>query len=151
MVLEISHSREPVSEQDIISLESVLGAQLPDTYRKFLLLHNGGHPNPNVFPIHNNPSDNRGQIDYFLCIKVKDIYNLPTWIRRYKNRIPHDLIPIAVDPGGNLICLSIMDINRGKIYFWDHEEEADDGNAPGYGNIYLITNTFDELLNFLIS
>lgn len=151
MAIELTHSREPLNEEDIAKLEILLGISLPIPYKNFLLSHNGGHPKLAGFYIQNNPSDNHGLIDYFLCIKEKDIYNLLTWIKRYKNRIPSDLIPIAVDPGGNLVCLTVTGNNIGKIYFWDHEEEADEGETPGYANIYPIANSFDEFVGSLIA
>jgi hypothetical protein len=149
MTLEIRRSREAVHEQDIRNIETILGVQLPVPYKNFLLSHNGGSPKPNRFPFRNSQLDGHGQIDFFLCIKDKDLYNLNTWIKRYKKRVPTDLIPIAVDPGGNLICLTIRGDNQGKLYFWDHEEEADESEQPSYKNIYLIANSFNELLSSL--
>ena len=151
MTLDITRSREPINEQDIVQLESMLGVSLPIPYRNFLLSHNGGRPKPAGFPIQNNPSDDHGLVDFFLCIKDKDIYNLPTWVKRYKNRIPSELIPIAVDPGGNLVCLAVAGNNIGKVHFWDHEEEADEGEIPDYGNVYLVADSFDEFLDGLIA
>jgi hypothetical protein len=63
--------------------------------------------------------------------------------------VPAGFLPLAVDPGGNLICLVISGTNTGKVYFWDHEEEVEEGQQPGYSNVYLIANSFNEFLNSL--
>ncbi len=149
MAVQMYHSREQLSERDIVNTESQLGFTLPVAYRVFLLRNNGGRPQPNAFPIDNNPADTHGLVQAFLCIKEGDIYNLGTYVRRYRDRVPSGLLPIAVDPGGNLICLATSGVRAGKVYFWDHEEEANEGETPGYNNTYLIANSFDEFLNSL--
>ena len=64
-------------------------------------------------------------------------------------RMPEELVPIAHDPGGNQICIAVAGPKTGAVYFWDHEEEADDDETPGYDNVYLIANSFNEFLNSL--
>ncbi|PKA10471.1 hypothetical protein CH372_19250 [Leptospira meyeri] len=44
-------------------------------------------------------------------------------------KFPKDIIPIAVDQGGNLICVSLGESLMSGIYFWDHEEYDDLENA----------------------
>jgi cell wall assembly regulator SMI1 len=149
MTVKICRAREPLSEHDITQVEVQLGLSLPAGYRNFLLAHNGGRPEPDAFPIHNNPSDDHGLVHNFLCIKKEDNYNLTVWAKRYRGRIPSDLLPIAKDPGGNLICLSVSGADVGKVYFWDHEEEAGEGETPGYDNVYFVANSFQEFLESL--
>ena len=31
------------------------------------------------------------------------------------------MLPIAVDPGGNLVLLAIEGEDTGKVFFWNHE------------------------------
>jgi hypothetical protein len=54
------------------------------------------------------------------------------------------------DPGGNAICLGIRGPHRGKVYFWDHEEEPDpdewDGQVETAGNLEVIAESFAEFL-----
>lgn len=142
-------SQEPLTEEDIATAEAELGLSLPEQYKRFLLNYNGGYPEPDAFPIQNNPSDTHGLVHYFLCIKKDDIYNLMTYVTRFRGRVPGELLPIAVDPGGNLICLSVVGANRGQVYFWEHEEEAPEGELPGYGNVYLVADSFDQFFNDL--
>lgn len=57
-------------------------------------------------------------------------HNLNTIIRRYQNRIPSDLIPIAECPGGDQICIGIAGNALGEIYHWNHEKEKLHLNSP---------------------
>jgi hypothetical protein len=66
-----------------------------------------------------------------------------------KDRMPPDVLPIGLDPFGNFICLGVSGPNRGKVYWWFHEEEADEGELPGYDNIYFVAHSFTELLDNL--
>src|SRR5260370_1154023 len=62
--------------------------------------------------------------------------------QRYELRIPKDLIWIGEDPFGNAMCLGISGAHRGKVFFWDHENEADpelwDGCVETADNIDLL-------------
>lgn len=148
MDIVIKRERAPLQESDLIQFELDFGVSLPESYRQFLLQHNGGHPQPDAFPIQDNPHDTHGLVHYFLCIQSGDVYHLPDWIKRYRNRIPASFIPIACDPGGNLICLGISGWDAGKVYFWEHEAEAPAGESPGFDNMYFVAGNF---LSFLTS
>lgn len=149
MAVEVHESCGSLSEADVRSLEKELGFSLPAEYKDFLLNHNGGWPEPNEFPIEDNPSDDRGRVHYFLCIEDGDEYNLMDWVVDYEGRLPPGLLPIACDPGGNLICLSVSGENAGTVYFWDHEEEAGPGETPSYENAYHVAESFGEFLERL--
>ncbi|MGH9762317.1 MAG: SMI1/KNR4 family protein, partial [Blastocatellia bacterium] len=51
------------------------------------------------------PGGSRGILNVFFGLLPGDEYDLLVNYRRYKERIPPNLLPIADDPGGNLICL----------------------------------------------
>jgi hypothetical protein len=69
----------------------------------------------------------------------------------HDDRVPKNLLPIASDWSGNLICLSINGDDFGKIYFWSHEEEGEleSGKSPDYHNVYFVSNSFTEFINGL--
>lgn len=149
MSIEFRRSRPALTESDLAAFEERLHIKLPQDYRNFLLVNNGGKPRLKTFPIQNNPSDTHAYIEYFLCICEDDIYDLSIWIRRYRHRVPMQMIPIAIDPGGNLICLTISGENPNKLYFWDHENEVEQGSQPWDKNLYFIANNFTELIYLL--
>ncbi|WP_081743142.1 SMI1/KNR4 family protein [Acetivibrio clariflavus] len=44
----------------------------------------------------------------------------------FHSLLPKDVIPIARDPFGNLICISVSEDSYGKVLFWDHEKDDDE-------------------------
>jgi len=74
--------------------------------------------------------------------------NLEKYLVTYSERIPKNLFPIAHDPGGNLIVIGLSGTEQNKVYFWDHEREADD-YEPDMSNVHLLANDFDEFLGLL--
>lgn len=61
---------------------------------------------------------------------------------QYHDRIPADLLPVAHAEGGNLVCLSLGGHDRRAVYFWDHEEEAEEGEPPARRNLHRIADSF---------
>lgn len=99
----------PVSKIDIDRFSTELGNKLPNTYEEFLSLHNGAKPETNVFRISN---DNNCGVDRFIpVLKIRDeIKNI--------DHVSSAKIPIAWAEGGNYL---LLDLDSGKISFWDHE------------------------------
>lgn len=148
--ITFSESGKSVTEKDIAALEQRLGISLPDEYRQFILTWNGGQPEPNAFPIQDNPRDTHGLLDRFFSIDVEDTdYDIVDNAEVFRDRVPADLLPIAFDPGGNLICVAVSGKNKGKIYFWDHNDEFPPGKVPDYHNVYFVANSFSELIDNL--
>jgi hypothetical protein len=146
MSVEIQESEEPVTDRQLRQLEKRLGLALPPPYRRFLLRHNGGRPKPGVFRF--GPADepySGSMVDRFLAVYGGKHDNFEHYFRTYKlddRRIPENLIPVAHDPGGNLICLSVSGKDVGAVYFWDHEREE----GPPREAVSLIAKSFDRFL-----
>ena len=147
MINYMVDSCETLGESEIARAETILRVVLPAAYKNFLRLHNGGRPHPDSFPIENEQIRTQGKIDFFLCVKDGNLYNLTTWVNRYKTRVPKELIPVAIDPGGNLICLGVKGQYMEEVFFWDHENEAPEGEQAWFKNLYLVANSFDEFIN----
>jgi hypothetical protein len=134
-----------LTEARIAALEQKLAVVLPADYRMFLTRNNGGRPDPRHFPIyglHNNPF---GGIQIFFEVDCAVQSANIDWNHvTYLGRIPKNLLPIACDDGGNLICLSLGGADRGAVYYWDHDDEH---SPPSYDNVYLIAQTFGEFLD----
>jgi hypothetical protein len=58
-------------------------------------------------------------------------------LQTYHDRVPTWLLPVAGDEYGNLFAISLRANDFGSVWFWDHEEEADEGESPAEGNIEL--------------
>lgn len=141
------------SSDAIAHFEAQWGLLLPFEYKRFLLKSNGGWPAPNVFMVpgwHGQAS----VLDAFCGIhEGRKSERLDLALKTYEDRVPEDLIPIAYDAGGNVICLGWKGERKGKVYFWDHEDELDeDGDfVTDYRNVYLVANSLQEFLDSLMT
>lgn len=143
-MLEAFKKESGASLDAINELELIIGASLPRDYKEFMLKYDGGVPEPAAFDIQEESNSS----------VVKAIFGLETPlvnssvkynIDLYKNRIPNDFMPIGSDAFGNRIVLGVRDKWAGKIFFWDHERESDEVGGY-YGNIFLISNSFEDFL-----
>jgi hypothetical protein len=112
------------------AFEKSLGATLPEPYRTHLLEHNGGYV---------DGARRLGDLHH-----VHGIHDGPQWARfhdrsqMYGGLVPERLLPIADDPGGNLICIELSGARRGAVCCWDHERAGDPAGsvtplAPDFG------------------
>lgn len=151
-VLQILESCGPLDEKILRNYESQWGFVLPHQYRQFLLQYNGGLPRPDGFNF--KGKKNGSDVQCFYGITDDADMSLIEELESYKNRLPTRLFPIANDSGGNLICISVIGNDIGKIYFWDHEREADTKQAQSpdeVKNIVLIADSFGEFLEGLFA
>lgn len=137
----------PIDLGEIQGFEKKIGKNLPTNYKAFLVKYGGGYPIPDCFQF--SDGSNGSIVDRFLGLNNGKHSNLEKYFETYKNRIPENFIPIAHDPGGNLILLSLCSDSKGKIFFWDHEREAADGSSPDLSNISHISDSLDLFLSML--
>lgn len=138
---------ERPSDQDIATLENWIHGKLPDDYKIFLKLENGGRPKPNKFGfMAEDGKTEESTVQYFFAIYDRRMGNLKMNFDRYRKRIPPAYLPIGVDPFGNVIALGTANQNMGKIYFWDHEKEND---VPSMKNMSKIADSFSEFIQKL--
>jgi cell wall assembly regulator SMI1 len=118
--------REPPAPPQLVErLEREIGQRLPDTYRNYLLHQDGGRLDNNDEAVNT----------------VFGLGDVPDWasmwraLKGFRHRVPAWLLPVAEDEYGNLYAISLRDEDRGSVWFWDHEEEADEGEPPTEDNI----------------
>lgn len=140
-MIEMDDKYPPTSEEKVVALENGFGRPLPPQYRQFLLLYNGGRPKNDIFDI---PGQGEGQANFFYGIDVVRYNDLAAKIDVFKDRIPNYLLPIANDPGGNQICISLSPDDCGKVYFWDHEKELEPDQT-----VIPLADSFDEFIDSL--
>ena len=144
---KIVNVNKSIDKSSIEAFELNIGLTFPGSYISFLLDNNGGTPEPNCFT--SKDGQEGSCVDQFLGLNVDEYCNLEIYYEDYKDRIPKGFLPIAFDPGGNLV---IMKINNGGedggIYFWDHENEAE-GFEPDMSNTSLISESLGDFLDSL--
>lgn len=111
MNVTIFNTASPLTEEDIDQAEQRIGQPIPAAYRAFLIAHNGGQPDPDGFSSYaeNGEVHDQSLVSWFFGLNTGSYYN--DLEQHYQlvleRRVPSDLLPIASDPGGNLICLSV--------------------------------------------
>ena len=140
-----------LTEARLLTFEKKINSTLPADYRSFMLSNNGGQPENELFSFYNegNEMDEVSVLECFLPIHDNPYKD------SFKNRFAQPLedvyktlleetdeksfIPIARDPCGNLICLSLNAETFGQIFFFDHEQEI----------FSFISQSFTEFFNNL--
>jgi hypothetical protein len=141
----------PASPEQVAAFEAEIGAPLPDDYRRFLLRSNGGSLGGNY--------EFEGEAASAVVRSVggfREGYSLRSARGCYQGsppRIPHALLWIMDDPGGNAVCLGLTGKHRGRVYFWVHDEEPVpdewDGDVETAGNIRLLADSFTDFVTGL--
>jgi SMI1/KNR4 family protein SUKH-1 len=140
-----NRGRSP-SRESLTSLEVVLNATLPSSYRSFLTDANGGRLlDWSYFELAGRRLGVREifAIDDAAC----SFTQLERAMQTYRDRVPAHFVPIADDHAGNLWCLHLSGTAAGSIWFWEHEFEADDGVEPTLDNMVLVAGDFASFLN----
>ena len=139
----IYHTNEPITEHQLVLFEQHIGAKLPDDYRRFLIEYNGGCPTrvESLIPEINAP------------ILVSEFYGVGTGPCGLKEvysmldgRIPNSFISIADDPGGHEYLIGLCGTqHEGQIYFWLHDQEAENPMDI----CFFVANSFTEFFDGL--
>lgn len=152
----MSYSRPAVSRQVIGAVSADLGLPFPPIYVEFLLAHNGGMVQPlrslpRRFPIQGCKRDTHGLVHVFFNVGTGDVVDLAKEYETFRDRMPPGLLPIASDPGGNLICVACTGERGGQVFYWEQEFEAneDEGEKVGWDNVYFIAESLEEFFRRL--
>ena len=130
---------------EINKLETDFSIKLPDDYREFILLNNGGtlNQNKNTIDIPNmadSPTDAQVLFGIGREVASSNISWNIELIRDYGENT--NLVPFACDSGGGLFCLMASNNNYEVVYY--------DINSPDK-IIYPIANGFSEFLKMIRS
>jgi hypothetical protein len=144
----VKESKLPTNSIEIKNFEELIGAELPEDYKNFLLMHNGGHPITNGFkliePI--NERTNEAGIDWFYALYDGDGSNIIKEFKRSREELPDNILPIAHDSGGRT-CLGIKGEEYNKVYYWTTNWSCWMGED--YNKLCLAANSFTEFINGL--
>ncbi|MEI6187628.1 MAG: SMI1/KNR4 family protein [Alphaproteobacteria bacterium] len=143
-------SETKLTKTDLNLLEKKIGINLPVEYKNFLILHNGGHPKKDCYPMISTVLDG-ADIAWFLACYEGEHENLLKEFSRFKGIIPEEFIPIARGSGGNKICLGVSGNVFGKVYFFVRNWEIDENGQPIPDEMCTIANNFTDFINSLYS
>jgi len=147
MEIRFTSPCEAASEQAIAQVERQLEVRLPSGYLALLEECNGGAVEQNRFE---GSDDAPGaSVRHFFGVGRSDDADLVKNYEDYRDRVPSWLLPIADDATGNLVCISVRDQDRASVWFWDHEEEAEEGDPPTEDNLHQLADDFEGFLSRL--
>ncbi|WP_413366263.1 SMI1/KNR4 family protein [Lysinibacillus sp. 3P01SB] len=139
---KIQKIHEKLSLKDLEAFERKHKVKFPALYREFLLECNGGYAEPNIFYV----SSEEGESVLNVFYGIGNMYdNLDKKFDFFDELIEIGFIPIADDSAGNQICLGVKNNLAEKIYFWNHEQEADDPKE----NMYFLAENINDFLHRL--
>jgi hypothetical protein len=108
----------------VAEFEREIAAPLPAVYRAFLTRYGGARPAGQIeYPIGEPcPWGQRGIVSHFFGLSDDPAMDIRrAALETYAGRIPDETIPIAEDPGNNLVVLGVEGMVKDKVFFWDHE------------------------------
>lgn len=131
--LTLLNSEKSLNDNDFKMVEHELEVKLPNDFVEFYKLHNGGNPEQTVLKDFYGKIDDIEIGDFMpirYCRKFKDDPDF-TLDGRVKgewaeNEVPQNLLPYAMDCGGNYICLGLDD---GIIYYFNRFDWNDELSA----------------------
>ena len=140
--MSVGYRREagPAPAEDIARLERMVGRPLPTEYRDYLHQHDGGRLVDN--------SEGVNEI-FGVGPEAPEWSNMWQKLGVYAERVPQWLLPVASDALGNLFAVSLRDTDRGTVWFWNHEREADEDEPPSEENIRRMAPNWGAFLESL--
>ncbi|MEA3211477.1 MAG: hypothetical protein QOE70_4534 [Chthoniobacter sp.] len=111
----------PATPEELSQLEADLAVTLPSELRILLAEANGAWIPDVAIPDELCPEVPGGGINGYSLFSSRKIEE-----RRavYEGRVSTDLLVFGDDDFGNALCIGLDGPRRGKIYFWDHEEDV---------------------------
>jgi SMI1-KNR4 cell-wall len=156
-----SMDNHPMPEAELRQIEESIGGDLPSSLQLILLDYGAFRFQNEVMfvALESDPSITTSCLGVFFGAEVEGRRGLSYYIRMFKNRMPHTIIPIGNNLFGDKFCLGIQGNEQGKLYYWYHENEPDRqeywarhgqgvplSRAFLFQNVFLIANTFDEFI-----
>ena len=117
--IEWLFSHEPVSEQDITSIESLLNIKFPGDYVECAKNNHGGNPIPKIYDFGGHQE---AVFSSLLSLNPKENNYILDVYDNVKDRLLSGIYPFADDPFENLICFDYRNSDgQSTVVIWDHE------------------------------
>lgn len=138
-----------LKKEDLKAFEEKYHLKIPADYFAFMLCHNGGRLKECLTSFVEDGKFNSTYVRHLFALKaLKKYHDLNDVMESYQDRIPLKFLPIGEDPFGNLIIMNCNPAETPKIYFWNHELEADamEEDQPYFENLSWIADSFTDFL-----
>ena len=150
---------EPVSQEVVHTVGDNLGVKFPSDYIECVAINNGANAEPRLFDV-----ENREKVfGTLLSFDENNDEFIVSVYNDYKLTLPKEIVPIAFDPAGNLICFDYKDDkNKPTVVFWEHENAGEkemlmreEGLTEeqveelARENVFYIADTFSDFLDKL--
>lgn len=153
-VFSNARPRSPMSEAQLAEYERDLGYSLPKDYREFLKdfagvgvnaiypLKDERHKEGTVFIFFGrwNKEDLESSTIEPIIIEetpsIRQVLSIEDGIEEIE--YPREILPIAIDQGGNQVYLSLAGLHPGAVYLW-----------MNWADIYFVADSFDEFMQSL--
>ncbi|MGC5746574.1 SMI1/KNR4 family protein [Chryseobacterium sp. NFX27] len=115
------YKKELKDFNSIKNVEDVFGIKFPSDYKNIVLENNAATPSPNTIDTSRQTGKAFGELLNFNLDSSENIISL---YQELKNKIPEEVFPITMDPGGNFLCYDFReDKANPKVVRWDHEQK----------------------------
>ncbi len=146
--LNLNEGGEPVSlpaptPGQLRSVEELVGRRMPSAYIDFLMFANGGSPEVDTFYVEIDGNREDWNVNHFFRISTDP--NRPDDViwnyRHLQASAPRQILPIADNGGGDLICLDLTEESNSRVLLWIHDKPED--------RLHLVANSFEEFVDSL--
>ena len=129
-----------IGDAEVRKVEQALGIAFPDDYRACVKRCHGGRPRDNNFSF-TDPTVGRMEscLGILLSFSEGDPENILETHRRLLPFLPHGIVPIADDGGGDFICFQYSGGDRPSVVYWHH----------GEGSVVPLSKSFSDFLGML--
>ena len=126
--MEWKYIKPLLSIELIYEFENSTKYLFPDTFKQFIIKHNGGRPNKSIFDT--NKTKER-ELKSFLSFNREDKETVWKIIEWNKEELADKYVPFGIDNYGNTIC---FDKENDMVIFVNHEDKSIEIIADGFDN-----------------
>jgi hypothetical protein len=135
-----------IEEGRVSEFEKLIGAKLPDEYRRFLIDTNGGQPRDRMFS-YGDGTTTLNALDGL--DHENEALDLMTYWEMEKERIPQELLSIGHDDGGAMVALVLSGPRCGQVWFCTDERPT--GSNPRVGwfdrrDVWKVADSFEAFM-----
>ena len=113
-----------VEEDSLKKIEKNFNIKFPNDFKELIGKCNAGKPTKDCFDIHNRKEC---VLDYMIDINDNDNNSITKFtIRMWDSGLSKKLVPIALDPFGNIIAYKNAPEGKlSELIFWNHENKEE--------------------------